>query len=87
MCLIIGSAYHTLIRLAGVEFPSGLPESVGESDNAVARGVLGAHKCSRCVKLRCMQSGLVYVAYRGGKPFIMRGMQWFPYYRFHDLDF
>ena len=65
MCLIIDSAYHTLIRLAGVEFPSGLPESVGESDIAVARGVLGAHKCSRCVELRCMQSGFVYVAHRG----------------------
>ena len=45
MWLIIDSAYHTLIRLAGVQFPSGLPESVGESDNAVARGVLGAWSC------------------------------------------
>ena len=87
MCLFIDSLYHTLIRLAGVEFSSGLTESVGESDNAVARGVLGAHKCSRCVKLRCMQSGLVYVAYRGRRSFIMRGMQWFPHYCFHDLGF
>ena len=87
MCLFIDSVYHTFIRLAGVEFSSGLTESVGESDNTVARGVFGAHKGSRCVELRCIQTGLVYVAYRGGKPFIMRGMQWFPYYRFHDLDF
>ena len=45
MCLIIDSVYHTIIRFAGVEFPSGLTESVGESDNAVARGVLGAWSC------------------------------------------
>ena len=63
MCLFIDSLYHTLIRLAGVEFSSGLTESAGESDNTVARGALGAHKCSRCVGLRGIQTGFVYVAY------------------------
>ena len=45
MCLFIDSVYHTLIRLAGVEVSSGLTGSIEESDNTVARGVLGAWSC------------------------------------------
>ena len=48
----------------GVGVWGGLTESVGESDNTVSRGVLGAHKGARCVGLRGIQSGFVYVAYR-----------------------